>query len=123
MPTTVVQEANVHGVSTRSVDDQVKATGMSGVSKYWDGRSTQPIFSGPSSDQEQLLNTSVLSNDTAVRIDVDQSCVVGTRPIYVSVIDTLWLRIVTGPGALPHSASGLIVLQPAGSCTERPGPI
>jgi putative transposase len=29
----VIQEAYVHGVSTRSVDDLVKATGASGVSK------------------------------------------------------------------------------------------
>jgi putative transposase len=29
----VIQEAYVHGVSTRSVDDLVKAMGMSGVSK------------------------------------------------------------------------------------------
>jgi putative transposase len=32
-PTAVIQEAYVHGVSTRSVDDLVKALGMSGVSK------------------------------------------------------------------------------------------
>jgi transposase-like protein len=31
--TAVVQEAYVHGVSTRSVDDLVKAMGMSGISK------------------------------------------------------------------------------------------
>ena len=31
--TAVVQEAYVHGVSTRSVDDLVKALGMSGISK------------------------------------------------------------------------------------------
>ena len=31
--TTVVQEAYVHGVSTRSVDDLVKAMGMTGISK------------------------------------------------------------------------------------------
>jgi putative transposase len=31
--TAVVQEADVHGVSTRSVDDLVKAMGMSGISK------------------------------------------------------------------------------------------
>ena len=31
--TAVIQEAYVHGVSTRSVDDLVKAMGMSGVSK------------------------------------------------------------------------------------------
>ena len=31
--TAVIQEAYVHGVSTRSVDDLVKALGMSGVSK------------------------------------------------------------------------------------------
>jgi transposase-like protein len=31
--TTVIQEAYIHGVSTRSVDDLVKALGMSGVSK------------------------------------------------------------------------------------------
>jgi transposase-like protein len=29
----VVQEAYVHGVSTRSVDDLVKAMGMTGISK------------------------------------------------------------------------------------------
>jgi putative transposase len=29
----VIQEAYVHGISTRSVDDLVKALGMSGVSK------------------------------------------------------------------------------------------
>lgn len=29
----VIQEANVHGISTRSVDDLVKALGMTGVSK------------------------------------------------------------------------------------------
>ena len=31
--TAVIQEAYIHGVSTRSVDDLVKALGMSGVSK------------------------------------------------------------------------------------------
>jgi putative transposase len=31
--TAVVQEAYVHGVSTRSVDDLVQAMGMSGISK------------------------------------------------------------------------------------------
>jgi putative transposase len=31
--TAVIQEAYVHGVSTRSVDDLVKAMGMSGISK------------------------------------------------------------------------------------------
>src|SRR5579872_4818892 len=31
--TAVVQEAYVHGVSTRSVDDPVKAMGMTGISK------------------------------------------------------------------------------------------
>ncbi len=31
--TAVIQEAYVHGVSTRSVDDLVKAMGVSGVSK------------------------------------------------------------------------------------------
>jgi transposase-like protein len=31
--TAVVQEAYVQGVSTRSVDDLVQATGMSGISK------------------------------------------------------------------------------------------
>ena len=31
--TAVIQEAYVHGVSTRSVDDLVKALGMSGISK------------------------------------------------------------------------------------------
>ena len=31
--TAVIQEASIHGVSTRSVDDLVKALGMSGVSK------------------------------------------------------------------------------------------
>ena len=31
--TAVVQEAYVHGVSTRSVDDLVKAMGMTGISK------------------------------------------------------------------------------------------
>ena len=29
----VVQEANVHGISTRKVDDLVKALGMMGISK------------------------------------------------------------------------------------------
>ena len=31
--TAVIQEAYIHGVSTRSVDDLVKALGMSGISK------------------------------------------------------------------------------------------
>ena len=31
--TAVIQEAYVHGVSTRSVDDLVKAMGMTGISK------------------------------------------------------------------------------------------
>ncbi|OPH11809.1 transposase, partial [Azospirillum brasilense] len=31
--TAVIQEAYVHGISTRSVDDLVKALGMSGISK------------------------------------------------------------------------------------------
>ena len=31
--TAVIQEAYIHGISTRSVDDLVKAMGMSGISK------------------------------------------------------------------------------------------
>jgi transposase-like protein len=31
--TAVIQEAYVHGISTRSVDDLVKALGMDGISK------------------------------------------------------------------------------------------
>jgi putative transposase len=31
--TAVIQDAYIHGVSTRSVDDLVKALGMTGVSK------------------------------------------------------------------------------------------
>jgi putative transposase len=36
--TAVVQEAYVHGVSTRSVDDLVQAMGMSGISKSYVSR-------------------------------------------------------------------------------------
>ena len=31
--TAMIQEAGIHGVSTRSVDDLVKALGMTGISK------------------------------------------------------------------------------------------
>ena len=36
--TAVIQEAYVHGVSTRSVDDLVKAMGMTGISTSQDSR-------------------------------------------------------------------------------------
>src|SRR5258708_25389309 len=39
----VVQEAYVHGVSTRSVDDLVKAMGMSGISKSQGSRRCEEI--------------------------------------------------------------------------------
>lgn len=41
--TAVIQEAYIHGVSTRSVDDLVKALGMSGVSKSQVSRLCQEI--------------------------------------------------------------------------------
>jgi putative transposase len=41
--TAVVQEAYVHGVSTRSVDDLVKAMGMTGISKSQVSRLTEEI--------------------------------------------------------------------------------
>src|SRR5262249_24958297 len=41
--TAVVQEAYVHGVSTRSVDDLVKAMGMTGISKSQVSRLCQEI--------------------------------------------------------------------------------
>ena len=47
----VVQEAYAHGVSTRSVDDLVKAMGMTGISK----RPGQPIVRGDRREGESLL--------------------------------------------------------------------
>jgi putative transposase len=44
--TAVNQEAYMHGVSTRSVDDLVKALGMSGVSKSQVPGSAQRSTSG-----------------------------------------------------------------------------
>ncbi len=41
--TAVIQEAYIHGVSTRSVDDLVKALGMSGISKSQVSRLCQEI--------------------------------------------------------------------------------
>ena len=41
--TAVIQEAYIHGVSTRSVDDLVKALGMTGISKSQVSRLCQEI--------------------------------------------------------------------------------
>ncbi len=39
----VIQEAYIQGISTRSVDDLVKAMGMSGISKSQVSRKGQPF--------------------------------------------------------------------------------
>ncbi len=41
--TAVIQEAYIHGISTRSVDDLVKAMGMSGISKSQVSRLCDPF--------------------------------------------------------------------------------
>jgi hypothetical protein len=43
--TAVVQEAYVHGVSTRSVDDLVQAMGMSRSGNVWDNAAMESFFS------------------------------------------------------------------------------
>ncbi|APG87557.1 transposase (plasmid) [Sinorhizobium americanum CCGM7] len=43
--TAVIQEAYIQGISTRSVDDLVKAMGMSGVSKSQASRLCEEIVS------------------------------------------------------------------------------
>src|SRR2546429_8151658 len=52
----VVQEAYVHGVSTRSVDDLVKAMGMTGISKSQVSRLCGEISALPPPDLQQPSN-------------------------------------------------------------------
>ena len=48
----VVQEAYVHGVSTCSVDDLVKAMGMTGISKSQVSRLCEEIYPGTNGTRE-----------------------------------------------------------------------
>ena len=70
--TAVIQEAYIQGVSTRSVDDLVKAMGMSGVSKSQVSVSVaRPPYSPPTGSfkvggrwANALRSTSALPRDT-----------------------------------------------------------
>lgn len=57
--TAVVQEAYIQGVSTRSVDDLVKALGMTGISKSADSGGSRPGIRNDLARQSDLISPAI----------------------------------------------------------------
>ena len=109
--TTVIQEAYIQGISTRSVDDLVQAMGMSGISKSQVSRVCEEIDERVNAFLERPIegNWPYLWID-ATYVKVRQAGRI--VPVAVSRIWPPWLRIVVRPVGLSISPL-LTTHQPA----------